>query len=264
MEILKARFEKVQVLGLDEAYVDFSDKAANFLEAARLLEDLRSAIFTKTGLTVSAGLSDCKLLAKIGSECNKPNGQYIILPDDKDDFLYPLPLEKIPGVGPQTLKKCWSLNLKTCGDFRQMSLDEACSHFLSFGSVLYQYVRGDDPRELELSRQRKSLSVERTLSENISEEYQVLSFIDELYAELESRLSEKKIHDPLKSAFVKMKNDQFEKSNMENQILDKPLKSLFLALGKNLFQKQNRPLRLIGLGVRFASEEQTPQLELPL
>ena len=93
----------VEPLSLDEAYLDVTDSTACKGSATLIAQQIRADIYNATGLTASAGIAPIKFIAKIASDENKPNGQFVVLPDEIDDFLAQLPLGKIPGVGKVTL-----------------------------------------------------------------------------------------------------------------------------------------------------------------
>lgn len=104
----------IEPLSLDEAYLDVTDSPQCRGSATLMAEEIRKTIFTELGLTASAGVAPVKFLAKIASDLNKPDGQYIITPEQVTDFVLSLPLRKIPGVGKVTAKRLADLGLETC------------------------------------------------------------------------------------------------------------------------------------------------------
>ncbi len=110
----------IEPLSLDEAYLDVSDSLACGGSATLIAQEIRQSIASELNLTASAGIAPIKFLAKIASELNKPNGQYVITPNQIQPFLQDLPLSKIPGVGAVTAKRLQALGLVTCGDIQNI------------------------------------------------------------------------------------------------------------------------------------------------
>ncbi len=137
----------VQPLSLDEAYLDVTANNDFRGSATLIAQEIRQQIFTECGLTASAGISSNKFLAKVASDWNKPNGQFVIRPEQIADFMLDLPIEKIYGVGKVTAEKMHQLNLKTCGDLQKLSLSQLQKFFgSSRAQDLYQLCRGRDER----------------------------------------------------------------------------------------------------------------------
>lgn len=179
----------IEPLSLDEAYLDVTECPAFNGSATLIARDIRASIHRELGLTASAGVASVKFLAKIASDMNKPNGQFVIAPEQVEAFLSTLPLTKISGVGSVTGKRLADLGLHTCQDVQQYDLAALLRHFGKFGRVLYERCNGIDEREVCSDRQRKSIGVETTLSEDIHSWQACLEVIERLYPELESRLS---------------------------------------------------------------------------
>ena len=250
--------DKIEPLSLDEAYLDVSDCTLFSGSATLIAEDIRQAIFAETQLTASAGVAPCKFVAKIASDENKPNGICVITPDKLDDFVIGLPLGKIPGVGKVTLAKLNNMGLYTCADVRNFPFEDLIKRFGKFGSVIWDRSHGLDDRNLSLSRQRKSVGVERTLSVDIHTETECIEMIENLFPKLEERLAKAK--SPIQSQGIKLKFSDFQQTTVEHraQVLDK---DYFLTLlTEGLTRQANRGIRLVGLHVGLAEPQQTNQL----
>jgi DNA polymerase-4 len=129
-----------------------------------MAEEIRQTIYHELELTASAGIAPVKFLAKIASDMNKPNGQFVIAPHQVAEFVRTLPLAKIPGVGksrPQSWKAWGCVPAKMC----RKATWRCCSAVLKFGRILWERSQGIDEREINNTRQRKSVGVERTLVE---------------------------------------------------------------------------------------------------
>jgi len=157
----------IEPLSLDEAYLDVTDSEHCQGSATLMAQAIRADILRETGLTASAGIAPIKFLAKIASDMNKPDGQYVITPQAMPDFLLTLPLSKIPGVGKVATKKLEEMGLRTCADVQQADLAQLLKRFGKFGRVLWERSNGIDDRDVVVERERKSLGVERTLGEDI-------------------------------------------------------------------------------------------------
>src|SRR5207237_3284760 len=122
-----------------------------------LAQEIRNAIFRTTKLTSSAGIAPNKLIAKIASEINKPNGQFEVKPEHVANFMKDLPVRKIWGIGEKSERKLEGLGIKTCGELQRFSRSELVDLFGKFGLELYDLCRGIDCRPVEADGPRKSI-----------------------------------------------------------------------------------------------------------
>lgn len=246
--------DKIEPLSLDEAYLDVSS-CADFNGSATLIAyEIRKMIFNELKLTASAGIASNKFLAKIASDWNKPNGQFVVRPQDVDEFIKPLPIEKIHGVGKVTAQKMHELGLKTCEDIQRRSLAQLQDCFGRRGKELYNYSRGIDDREVENSYERKSLTVEQTYNLDIGSLEECLKEIPELYADWLLRLQKSGHQMRIKNIVVKMKFHDFKNTTHEMMIKDFPQIEDFQKLFMKAWLRREEPVRLIGLGCHLLSE----------
>jgi len=166
-EIFSRYTSLIEPLSLDEAYLDVTDSLHCHGSATLMAQEIRQTIFDELQLTASAGIAPVKFLAKIASDLNKPNGQYVITPDEVPAFIKTLPLGKIPGVGKVSAAKLENMGLRTCGDVQNSDLSMLLKRFGKFGRVLWERSQGIDERNVNSERLRKSVGVERTLAEDI-------------------------------------------------------------------------------------------------
>ncbi len=152
--------------------------------------DIRDTILRETGLIASTGIAPIKFLAKIAADLNKPNGQYVITPQEMTGFLLSLPPAKIPVVGKVATKKLEEMGLRTCADVQKADVAQLLKCFGKFGCVLWERSHRIDERGVVVERERKLVGVERTLVEDSHSSKACLEIIDFLYAELERRLTE--------------------------------------------------------------------------
>ncbi|WP_404851788.1 DNA polymerase IV [Colwellia sp. MB02u-6] len=178
----------IEPLSLDEAYLDVTNCELFEGSATLIAKDIRKTIFNELQLTASAGIAPLKFLAKIASDENKPDGQFVITPSQVNDFIYSLPLKKISGVGKVTFEKLKTFNLEYGRDIQAVDKSMLIENFGKFGHTLYQRCAGIDDRDIETMRIRKSVGVERTFSDDIdSIEILTAIVIDKLIPELKRR-----------------------------------------------------------------------------
>jgi DNA polymerase IV len=259
-EILFQFTPLVEPLSLDEAFMDVSKRNEH---PATLAEKIRQLIYENTALTASAGIAPNKMLAKIASDWNKPNGQFEIRPEDIAEFMERLPVQKLWGIGAKSAEKFRRLGIKTCGELQRCSRIQLHQWFGKFGLELFLLCRGDDRREVAPDRERKSLSNERTFTIDLTSVAQCESRIPELFEEMMSDLKKSGGQEQVNSLFVKIRFADFTRTTVERKGLPLTIES-FLELLRLGFQRKKLSVRLLGLGVRFqeASTENAGQLEL--
>ncbi|HEX8373095.1 MAG TPA: DNA polymerase IV [Chthoniobacterales bacterium] len=257
--ILRRHTPLVEPLSLDEAYLDVTTHQG---DPAALAYVIRRQIFQKTRLAASAGIAPNKLLAKIASDWRKPNGQFQIRTDQIAEFMDPLPVGRIWGIGKVAAMKLEKLGVTTCGHLQTFSRVEMAQMFGKFGLELYHLCRGHDERPVEPHRERKSLSTERTYSINLDTLEACLERLPALYEELQADLGKKKDLPPIAGIFVKLKFNDFTRTSVDRAGLQ-PDYAHYLQLLQEGHARTGKPVRLMGVGVRFQTgEEPIPQLEL--
>jgi DNA polymerase-4 len=157
----------VEPLSLDEAYLDVTDNLKGVASATEIAQQIRARIFDETGLTASAGVSYNKLLAKLASDHQKPDGLFVITPKKGPGFVESLPVEKFHGIGPVTSTKMRRLGIRFGRDLRAQTLPFLQQHFGKAGAFYYSIARGIDDRPVRADRPRKSIGAERTFGEDL-------------------------------------------------------------------------------------------------
>ncbi|MFC3093659.1 DNA polymerase IV [Alteromonas sediminis] len=259
----------IEPLSLDEAYLDVTHCSLHENSATLIANDIRQRIYKETQLTASAGVAPCKFVAKIASDENKPNGICVISPANLDAFVRQLDLKKIPGVGKVTLQKLHRMGLYTCQDVRNFPKERFIRSFGKFGKVLWERSHGVDNRELTVSRERKSIGVERTLNEDITTYEQCDSVLSGLINKLQSRCDNhfsrnEKPTSRIVSHAVKLKFSDFQLTTVEHRraVFDR---GFFSQLLVEAFERaKGRSIRLLGVSVGLAPLEPLQQLALPL
>ncbi len=250
----------VEPLSLDEAYVDVSGVDRCQGSATLMAQEIRARIHAEVGITASAGIGPNKFIAKVASDWNKPDGQFVVRPQDVDGFVAALPVKKIFGVGKVTAARLKRLGVETCGDLRGWSLAELAREFGSFGAVLHRLCRGVDDRPVRPDRIRKSLSVETTYARDLPDLAACRAALSELIAEFRSRFERARETRPVHKAVVKIKFADFSQTTAEC-VSSAPDEAVWLALLDEGFARRRRAVRLLGVGVRFAEAASSAQRE---
>ncbi len=257
----------IEPLSLDEAYLDVSECGQYQGSATRIAEAIRHQIQTELGLTASAGIAPNKMLAKVASDWNKPNGQFVVTPAEVDDFIWQLPVTKLFGVGKVTAEKLHQQQVKSCGDLQSWSEQQLVARFGRFGSRLHQLCRGIDDRPLQTQRQRKSLSVERTFSSDRVSFEQCQDELETLFLTLQQRLDRSGLVGKvlITTLVLKVKFADFTQTTVQHHG-SKPDLADYLGLLREGIGRNSGSVRLLGLGVRFGNpaSEQEAQLGLDI
>ncbi len=167
-EIFSRYTDRIEPLSLDEAYLDVTENKAGLPTATKVAKAIRLAIRAELQLTASAGVAPNKFLAKIASDWKKPDGLFVIQPEDVDTFLPPLPVERLPGVGKVTAERLANLGVKTVSDLRSMEPAAIESHFGRYGLRLRELAFGIDESEVVTNRPTKSISAEDTFERDLT------------------------------------------------------------------------------------------------
>jgi DNA polymerase-4 len=169
-ETVRGIVPTVEQTGLDEGYLDVGEVADDFLAARVVAEAVQTAVRAGTSLTCSLGVAPCKVVAKVASDARKPGGLVVVPPGREAAFLAPLPVRRLPGVGPKAEERLRAAGVESVGDLAALT-DDDLRRLLPgvVGTMLRDRARGIDPRELELDNERISISVENTFERDISD-----------------------------------------------------------------------------------------------
>lgn len=265
MAILRELTDLVEPLSLDEAFLDVSDVSDHKGSATLMAQYLRQRVKEEVGITISAGVAPNKFLAKIASDWKKPDGLFVIRPEDVDGFVQGLKVEKLFGVGQVTAGKLHDLGVATCGDLQNIPADVLLEKFGKQGYRLREMAFGRDDRDVVVSRIAKSVSVERTFSQDLPDKRACESVMASLVADLNLRLSRKAARKPIHKLFIKIRYSDFSTHTLERvrEQIREPAMEDYQPLLDELVTDAERPVRLLGLGVRFRSDE-SPVMQLRL
>nr|WP_238786873.1 DNA polymerase IV [Ferrimonas lipolytica] len=247
----------IEPLSLDEAFLDVSDCTLHRGSATLIAKQIRAEILAATGLTASAGIANCKFIAKIASDENKPNGQFVVLPSETEAFAAQLPLRKIPGVGPKTAERLTARGLNVGADVLKHQPEQLAQWLGKFGPVLHQRAQGIDNRAVVSHRERKSVGVETTLFEDLGSETECLHELHKLLPKLSQRLGTKRF----KGLNLKLKFSDFQQTTVSCQAHQLEENTLRALLHTGYQRGEGRGVRLVGISVTL-DDAKTQQLSL--
>lgn len=251
--------EQIEPLSLDEAYLDVTHLRS---DAAVVAREIRAQIREETSLAASAGIAPNKMLAKIASDLNKPDGQYEIRDADISAFMQTLPVGKLWGVGPKFRERLAAMNLHTCGDLQSLDRVELTRRFGRWGMELWELCRGIDARDVVSNRIRKSLSCETTFDENLTDPDRLADRLRDMVDEIAMDAREAHADRVIRSRVVKLKFDDFRRTTAERAGSEIEMPVYESLLREALSRANGRAVRLLGAGVRFAETGEDSQLDL--
>lgn len=267
-EIFFQLTDRVEVVSIDEAYLDVSQCELFQGSATRIAQWLKQEVVSRTGITISAGISVNKFLAKVASDWQKPDGLFVIHPEEIEGFMPDLEVRKIPGVGAVTAEKLAIRGIENCGQLQAVSLSELTGWFGKSGGALYERCRGIDYREVTTERIRKSISVERTFASNLIHLDEMVRVINnQLLPELVAR-AEPYAGRRVKGFFLKVRFADFSVTTVDYSISERRMKDvlvssgnseLFQSLLRDALQRGPSDIRLLGTGFRLQDEDSSVQ-----
>ena len=230
--------------GIDEAYLDISDEPDS---NEAIVAKIRAGILEKTGLTCSIGIAPNKFLAKIASDLNKPDGLFVLPPEQVETFVASLPLKKIPGIGAKTAERLAALGLHCGADVLAYPAHELLRQFGKCGQMLLQRVRGIDQRPVEVEHVRKSVGVEVTLPADLHQWKQAAEVLSELQRELLRRLEKHRAQRGIASLGVKLKFSDFTQTCVERRSQGIEPEQLRAQLQQAWSRGAGKGVRLVGI-----------------
>ncbi|ERL54875.1 DNA polymerase IV [Psychrobacter aquaticus CMS 56] len=255
----------VEPLSLDEAYLDVTGLQVHQGSATLMANWLRAQILEHTGLTASAGVSFNKMLAKIASDINKPNGIAVITPTDADAFISTLPIERFHGIGKATAQRLHSMGVNNGADLRRMPAAVLVQEFGKRGQFYHDIAHGRDERAVKSERTYKSVGSETTFADNLNDDDKLRIQIYEQNADAFNQMQKKQLIAYTITLKVKYADfTQITRSHTLSTAFDSA-KSAHYWLDK-LFSDIPRQLPIRLVGVTFSSltpaTELLPQLSL--
>jgi len=253
----------VEPLSLDEAFLDVTGSTSLFGSANTIGLTIKQRIQRELNLTASVGVAGNKFLAKLASDLQKPDGFVVVQPDRVQEFLDPLSVERIWGVGKKTAEQLNKLNIKTVRDLRRLEQEYLTQLFGIWGSQLYQLAQGIDDRPVESERVAKSIGRETTFAMDIVDRDELETALLKLAVDVGRRLRKEAFRG--KTVTLKVRYDDFRtvtRSQTLSQATD--LDDVIYNEACNLLKGESlkQPLRLIGLTLHNLTDKLERQLSL--
>ena len=250
MNILKSFADAFEQVSVDEAYLDISNRVQDYETATRLAKDIKDEILIREGLTCSIGIAPSKVVAKIASDFQKPDGLTVVKPSEVKGFLAPMPVSKIPGVGKKTNQNLAQMGIKTIKQLAEYDVQALKENFGKAGIRMHQIANGIDHSQIRVHRQVKSISKEDTFDEDTSDPVKIESTVDALSEEVQKALVKKKML--FRTITIKVRFSDFTthtrsktlgSSNLELNVI----KRISMELMQEFLGK--RKIRLVGVGL---------------
>jgi len=258
-EIFKRHTDLIEPLSLDEAYLDVTQNKTGLSTATLVARTIREQIRQELNLTASAGVAPNKFLAKLASDWRKPDGLFVIQPEDIDAFLLPLPVGRLPGVGKVTEEKLGKLGIQIVRDLRSVDLPALEHHFGRYGRRLHELARGIDDSEVVPDRPTQSISVEDTFEQDV-----LLAETEPMIRRLAEKLwsASRKESRTARTVVLKMKTSEFKVLTRSHTPGSPPsscdeLTNIALRLRERVGLGPQQRYRLVGVGLsNFREPEQ--------
>jgi DNA polymerase IV len=257
---------QVEPLSLDEAYLDVTYTADFDGSATRIAQAIKKEIFAHTRLIASAGISYNKFLAKIASDMGKPNGLYVIKPEQGLEFVANLAIGQFHGIGPATEAKMKKIGIETGRDLRKKTLVELVNYFGMSGQYYYNIARAVDDRPVRSRRERKSLGKETTFAVDILSVEALVEILNKVAEQVLDSLNKQALQ--AKTLTIKVKYANFQQvtraQSVEYSLGTRTLQQLIPQL---LIRTEagKKPVRLVGLSLsgleKVKPENSQPQLD---
>ncbi len=260
LRLLNQYTDKIEILSIDEAFMDISGYKDNYLSIAR---NIKGKIKRQIGLTVSIGLSYNKFLSKMASDWEKPDGFKIITKDMMPDIILPLPVGRVHGIGIKTAAKLNELGVHNIEDLMRWPLEYMKNFFGKQGEDIYHLIRGIDEREVDPEREMKSIGREITLDKDTDDMQRLTEYLKGFSFHISYALRVKKLY--AKTVTVKVKTERFA-LHTKSRTISKPIdkaKDIYkegALLLKEMQLQEN--IRLIGLSVSNISQDYYEQMSL--
>lgn len=250
MGILKAESPVIQQVSIDEAYLDLSDEINAWVEASEIARRIQLRISRDIGLSASVGIATNKMIAKIASDFKKPNGLTVVPPGTEVDFLSPLPVRKIPGIGPKTSERLAKYGIYSVADMAVIPESKLIKRFGKLGEAMSRWAQGIDDRPVHEERETKSISTERTFSKNISDQEELLEILKKMSDKVGEQLRKKNFM--ASTIHIKLRYGDFSTFTRQ-QTASQPMDEgdQIYEIAKKLFVTNwipGEPIRLLGVG----------------
>jgi DNA polymerase-4 len=241
----------IEQAGIDEGYLDLGEVAPAFDDARALAEAVRTVVRARTQLSCSLGVATSKVVAKIASDRRKPGGLTVVRPGREAAFLAPFPIRLLPGVGPKAEERLVAAGVKTIGDLAALEDGDALVRG-KVGRQLRDRARGIDPRPLEVSVERISISQEETFARDIGDPERLHEELRRMAADLAEYLRAR--GQTARTVTTKLRYPDFSIRTRSTSLAvgvddGDRIGELACALLDRALRDRPGPLRLVGVGV---------------
>ena len=264
MKILEQEADLVEQISVDEAFMDVTSRISNWEDAITIAKKIQNNISVNIGLSCSLGVATNKMIAKIASDFDKPNGLTVVPPGEEKSFLFPMKPQKISGIGPKIAEILSEMNANTIRDLSKIPQNILEAKFGKVGSMMAQWAKGIDDRPVQVSREIKSISNERTFAKDISSKNELIMVLTQLCEKVANRLIDQKLKG--KRIFIKLRYYDFDTHTSQKSLLDSTNSiEVITNVAKELFTfawTDKKPIRLLGIGVSNFKNEVNSQVEL--
>jgi DNA polymerase-4 len=265
-DILREYTDLVEPLSIDEAFLDVTEDKKKIGSATVIAKKIRSDIKCKTGLTASAGISVNKFLAKIASDINKPDGLFLIRPENAEKFIEELPVEKFYGIGKVTALKMHKLGIHKGSDLKTWDMLSLVRNFGKAGVFFYEIVRGIDERPVETVQERKSVGTELTYEKDLTTSFEIIAELYKLEKELMERLEHSETTG--RTITLKIKFSDFRQitrsKTLQGYMRDFSTLHREVTSIRNSLQLKGTAIRLMGITISNLESEECEERQLHL
>jgi DNA polymerase IV (archaeal DinB-like DNA polymerase) len=263
MRLLRTFSEKLEQISIDEAFLDITEKVTSFEAAAVLARAIKEQVHSKENLSCSIGIAPNKAIAKIASDSKKPDGLTIIPPEKVREFLDPLPVSRISGVGKKSSELLGQMGIVTIRQLATTHPSRLSDAFGKYGIRIWQVANGTDEEGVISSSAVKSISSEITFDEDIQDKGKIMAAFGEIVGDVHARLQSQRLL--YRTVGIKVRLENFEtftrarthtKYTNERSVIEDYVRELFRE-----FESSPRKIRLVGVRVsglrRLGPEQET-------
>jgi DNA polymerase IV (DinB-like DNA polymerase) len=267
MILLRGYADAFEQVGIDEAYLDVTQKVnGNFDETTRLVDEMKTAVKQQIGVSFSVGVGPNKLVAKIASDKQKPNGLTIVKPEEVRDFLFPMPVDKLIGVGKKTTAKMETMGIKTIRDLAKYDIQKLVAVFgKTLGIYFYNAANGIDNDPVHEAGEAESISRISTLKENTHDLAFILQKTDQQIEEIFKEVSQKNLSfkqvgivSIMTDLSTKSRSHTLEKPAKDAETIRKAVRELF----EKFLDESDLEVRRVGVRVSHFSKEERQQKQI--
>ncbi len=251
MQLLRSFAERLEQMSIDEAFMDLTGKVTSFDEAALLATNIKREVRERTQLTCSVGIAPNKSVAKIASDFKKPDGLTIVPPEKVREFLAPLRVNKISGIGKKSTEVLEGIGINSIGDLASIHPSKLTEVFGKYGTRIWQVANGIDDEEVVTTYSIKSISSESTFDEDIADKSKVMEALHSLIDEVHARTLSQNLL--FRTVGIKVRLEDFTtftrarshaRYTDEKAVMQEYVRALF-----SEFEASRKKIRLVGVRV---------------